>query len=76
MSDVLKLSAVFHMRLALSTAFFCASEVNGALTDLLFCLRRNSSSSSDGLKCDVHKQIEVIVIVMLYYLMITIQDGI
>ena len=41
-----KLSAVvvFSQDSTLSTVFFCTSRVNGALTDLLFCVGRISSS--------------------------------
>ena len=42
------LSPVFARDLTLSTVLFHTSRVNGALTDLLFCVGRISSSSSDG----------------------------
>ena len=43
-----KPSAVFARDPTPSTVFFRTSRVNGALTDLLFCDGRISSSSSDG----------------------------
>ena len=41
-------SAVFDMRPTPSTAFFHASPITGALTDLLLCIGRIRISSSDG----------------------------
>ena len=43
-----KPSAVFAQDPTLSTVIFHTSRVNGALTDLLFCIGRINSSSSDG----------------------------
>ena len=43
-----KPSAVFARDPTPSTVFFCTSRVNGTLTDLLFCVGRISSISSDG----------------------------
>ena len=43
-----KPSAVFAQDPTPSTVFFRTSRVNGALTDLLFCVGRISSCSSDG----------------------------
>ena len=43
-----KLSAVFAWDPTQSTVFFCTSWVNNAVTDLLFCVGRISSSSSNG----------------------------
>ena len=43
-----KPSAVFARDPTPSTVFFRTSRVNGALTDLLFCVGRINSSSSDG----------------------------
>ena len=42
-----KPSAVFARDPTPSTVFFCTSQVHGALTDLLFCVGRISSSSTD-----------------------------
>ena len=44
-----------------SIIILCKSGVNGALTDLLFCIGKISSKSSDGQERDVCKQIEAIV---------------
>ena len=48
MQHEVKPSAVFARDPTLSVVFFHTSQVNGALTDLLFCVGRINSSSSDG----------------------------
>ena len=43
-----------------STVFLRTSRVNGALTDLLFCVGRISSGSIDESERDVYRQLEAI----------------
>ena len=58
MSDVRKIQykgwglphTVFARDLTSSAVFFHTSRVNGALTNLLFCVGRISGSSSDGFR--------------------------
>ena len=59
-----KPGAVFDMRRHPEYCIFLTSSVNGALTDLLFCMGRISSSSS-GLdpECNAYKLIETISLV-------------
>ena len=54
-------SAVFDMRLHPEYCIFYASQINGALTDLFFCVVRINSSRAMDLECDAYKQIEAIV---------------
>ena len=44
-----------------STVFFCTSRVNGALTDLLFCVGGLSVAVAMDSERDAYKQIEAIV---------------
>ena len=60
-----KLSAAFDMRSNPEYCIFCTSQVNGSLTDLLFCVGRINSCSSES--HDAYKQIVAIVTVSLYY---------
>ena len=55
-----KSSAVFDMRSHPEYHIFCTSQVNCALTDLLFCVVRIISYISKSLGCDAYKQIETI----------------
>ena len=62
----------------LSTVFFCTSQVNSTLTDLLFCIGRISNISSDGLEHNAYKQMEVIVSdsLLVYNITPRIRDGV
>ena len=56
----------------LSAVFFCTSQVNGALTDLLFCVGGLVLFCSDGLSVRCFRQVRIIgqCAIMLYrYLM-------
>ena len=52
---------VFDTRSHLEYCIFCTSWVYSVLTDTLFCVRKISSSDSDGSECEAYKQIEAIV---------------
>ena len=56
-----KSSAVFDIRPHPKYHIFCTSQVNCALTDLLFCIVKIISCTSKSLGCDMYKQIETIV---------------